>query len=44
MIIEQFGCIPFGGDICPEQWDEATWQEDIRLMRSSASYGDNQRT
>ena len=23
MIIEQFGCIPFGGDYCPEQWDEA---------------------
>ena len=33
MIIEQFGCIPFGGDYCPEQWDEATWQEDIRLMQ-----------
>lgn len=33
MIIEQFGCIPFGGDYCPEQWDEATWKEDIRLMK-----------
>lgn len=33
MIIEQFGCIPFGGDYCPEQWDEATWAEDIRLMK-----------
>ena len=33
MIVEQFGCIPFGGDYCPEQWDEDTWKEDIRLMK-----------
>ncbi len=33
MIIEQFGCIPFGGDYCPEQWDEQTWKEDIRMMQ-----------
>lgn len=32
MIIEKFGCIPFGGDYCPEQWDEETWKADIQLM------------
>lgn len=33
MIIDRFGCIPFGGDYCPEQWDEATWKEDLRIMK-----------
>lgn len=25
----------FGGDYNPEQWDEATWHEDVRLMREA---------
>ncbi len=27
--------IIFGGDYFPEQWPEATWQEDIRLMKQA---------
>lgn len=38
MIVERFGCIPFGGDYCPEQWDKATWKEDLRIMQE---YGVN---
>lgn len=25
----------YGGDFNPEQWDEAVWQEDVRLMREA---------
>lgn len=25
--------IAFGGDYNPEQWDEATWEDDMRLFR-----------
>ena len=25
--------IAFGGDYNPEQWDEATWEEDMHLFR-----------
>lgn len=32
-ILEKFGCIPYGGDYCPEQWDESVWREDVRIMR-----------
>lgn len=32
-ILDKFGCIPYGGDYCPEQWDERVWQEDLRIMR-----------
>ena len=27
--------IGYGGDYNPEQWDEATWHEDVRLMREA---------
>lgn len=33
MIITKFGGIPFGGDYCPEQWDEEVYKEDIRIMK-----------
>lgn len=38
MIIDRFGCIPFGGDYCPEQWDETAWADDLRIMKE---YGVN---
>ena len=28
-------CLFFGGDYNPEQWDEAIWQEDMRLMKQA---------
>lgn len=33
MSITKFDGILYGGDYCPEQWDEATWAEDIRIMK-----------
>ena len=33
MAITKYEGILYGGDYCPEQWDEATWQEDIRIMK-----------
>ena len=27
--------IAFGGDYNPEQWPEATWEEDVALMREA---------
>jgi beta-galactosidase len=27
--------LAFGGDYNPEQWPEATWEEDVRLMREA---------
>lgn len=32
MAITKFDGILYGGDYCPEQWDESVWQEDIRIM------------
>src|SRR3954447_9896117 len=29
------GRIAYGGDYNPEQWPEATWDEDVRLMREA---------
>ena len=31
-ILPQLGGIAYGGDYNPEQWPEATWAEDVRLM------------
>jgi beta-galactosidase GanA len=31
----RIGGIAFGGDYNPEQWDRATWDEDIALMREA---------
>jgi beta-galactosidase len=31
-ILPQLGGIAYGGDYNPEQWPEATWDEDVRLM------------
>ena len=30
---EQLKKIVYGGDYNPEQWDEATWEEDMRLFK-----------
>ncbi|MHB8294841.1 MAG: beta-galactosidase [Acidimicrobiales bacterium] len=29
---DRLGALAYGGDYNPEQWDEATWLEDVRLM------------
>ena len=29
------GQILFGGDWSPEQWDRATWEEDLALMQEA---------
>jgi beta-galactosidase len=31
----RIGGIAFGGDYNPEQWDRATWDEDMALMRAA---------
>lgn len=33
MAITKFKGILYGGDYCPEQWDEELWLEDIRIMK-----------
>lgn len=33
MVNRKLPAIWFGGDYNPDQWDEKTWQEDIRLMK-----------
>jgi beta-galactosidase len=35
MIAPKLPHIFYGGDYNPEQWDEATWHEDVRLMREA---------
>ena len=35
MITDKISKIIFGGDYFPEQWDEKTWIEDIRLMKAA---------
>lgn len=34
-VIPRLGALGFGGDWNPEQWPEATWDEDLRLMREA---------
>jgi beta-galactosidase len=34
-ILPQLGGIAYGGDYNPEQWPEATWAEDVRLMATA---------
>ena len=29
--------LAYGGDYNPEQWPEATWREDVRLMSEAGS-------
>ncbi|WP_259402671.1 beta-galactosidase [Microbispora sp. H10670] len=31
----RLGGLAYGGDYNPEQWDRATWREDVRLMREA---------
>ena len=33
--LPKFDAILYGGDYNPDQWDEATWAEDIRLMKEA---------
>lgn len=38
MALTKWNGILYGGDYCPEQWDEETLHEDIRIMKE---YGIN---
>lgn len=35
MVDNKLKKMPYGGDYNPEQWDEQTWQEDMRLLRDA---------
>jgi beta-galactosidase len=35
LTIPRIDGLAYGGDYNPEQWDEATWDEDVRLMREA---------